>query len=333
MPSFLKKISSKINKPKRIIFPESNSKSIIQAAYQAYQSNICLPYFVDRDSGISDICRDLEIETEGWYTLLFPAEYVDELIETTIIKSLDLPEQALRFLLEEPLYFSAAYLRTDKVDAMIAGFDYTTGEVVSAGNMFLSKANEHSLVSSFFVMDIPKYSGSEDNLLVFSDCGVNVAPTSTELSKIAIDTVHSVETLLGWEPKVAFLSSSTQGSIDHENVDKIKEALQLFRKENPSIKVAGEMQADAALNQEIADKKFPEKSEVAGKANILIFPTLDSGNIAYKLVSQLANATAYGPILQGLAKPLFDLSRGSSVDEIVGVINISAVLANSGDYK
>ncbi len=332
MTQFLNQIKTQVRKPKRIIFPESTSEAVIEAAYKTYQDDICLPYFVGEEQKIAELCHRLGIG-EDWYVVLSPQKESPNLLKNKHIIDTGIPEEALSFLLEEPLYFATAYLRIGEVDAMVAGYDYMTGEVVSAGSMFLRKLDGDSLVSSFFVMDIPEYQGSENNLLIFADCGVNVDPTSKELSIIAKDTVDSAQRLLGWEPRVAFLSSSTMGSIEHERVDKVRKAYELFKKEKPELASFGEMQADAALDKRIAEKKITEKIDVLGNSNILIFPDLDSGNIAYKLTSQLANATAYGPILQGLDKPLFDLSRGSSVNEIIGVITIASRLADSEVVK
>ncbi len=207
-------------------------------------------------------------------------------------------------------------------DAMVAGIATSTEEVVTAGELIIGLQKGISTPSSFFLMDIPGYLGGEGSLLIFADGGTNPNPNPEQLADIAIATARSARELLGWEPKVAMLSFSTKGSAIHPDVDKVVEAVRMAKKREPGLCVDGELQADTAIVPEVAKRKINEASSVAGRANILIFPDLDAGNICYKLVQRLAKAAAYGPFLQGFAKPVSDLSRGSTIDDIVGATTI-----------
>lgn len=214
-------------------------------------------------------------------------------------------------LLDRPLYRAAAMLATGEVDAMLAGAMSPTARIIEAAMMTVGLKPGMSLPSSFFLMQWP------DRNLIFADCAVNPQPTASELADIAIATAASARQLTDEAPRVALLSFSTHGSGRHPDAEKIAEALRLVQARDPELLVDGELQADAALDPLIAARKLRRPSEVAGRANVLIFPDLDSGNISYKLVQQLGGAHAIGPILQGFAKPVSDLSRGASVEDIV----------------
>lgn len=212
---------------------------------------------------------------------------------------------------------------------MVAGLSHTTGEVIMAGQMLVGLKEGISTVSSMGILSIPGYQGPEGDLLAIADCAVCAAPGPEELADIAISTSDTVKALLRWEPRVALLSFSTKGSASHERVDVVLDALALVRERRPDIVIDGELQLDSAIVPEVAARKVKEESPVAGKANVLIFPNLESGNIGVKLVQRFANAVAYGPLLQGFAKPISDLSRGAPVEEIVGAITMVAASAQS----
>ena len=220
-------------------------------------------------------------------------------------------------------------VRVGDADAMVAGIAQATQHVIVASELIIGMQEGVSTPSSFFLMDIPGYAGEEGSLLIFADAAVNPDPTPEQLADIAIASARSARELLGCAPRVAMLSFSTKGSAIHPHVDRVVKAVELTREREPKLLIDGELQADAAIVPDVARRKVKEPSHVAGKANVLIFPDLDAGNIAYKLVQRLANAAAYGPVLQGFAKPVSDLSRGSSVEDIVGATTMAVLQAQA----
>lgn len=228
---------------------------------------------------------------------------------------------------EDAISRGATMLTSGEADVMVAGIDHPTKDVLRAGLKIVGLAPDVRYASSFFVIDVPQFQGGEQGLLLFADCGMNIQPNAEQLAAIAMTSANSAASL-GWEPRVAMLSYSTKGSAGGDSVELVTQALQLVKTGRPDILIDGELQLDAAIVPAIGQKKSPD-SPVAGMANILVFPDLDSGNIAYKLAEHLAGGHAYGPILQGFARPISDLSRGSSVDDVIGATLVTASMAQA----
>ena len=227
-------------------------------------------------------------------------------------------------LVKNPLYFGTLMVHLGLADGMVAGSQNTTLDTLRPALQIIKTKENSSLISSFFIMETNNLNLGEKGLLFFADCGLNVNPTAEDLSEIAIQTAESFKTLTKKIPLVAMLSYSTNGSAQGDFVDKVKTATNLVRQKNPDLIIEGEIQADAALVPRICDSKFPGNC-ISGQANILIFPDLNSGNIAYKLIERIANAKAYGPITQGIKKPINDLSRGCSFQDIVTTVAITSL--------
>ncbi len=233
------------------------------------------------------------------------------------------PAVAMR-LLRKPLYFAGMMVRAGDADALLAGAQHATSKVIEAGMLTVGLSAGIRVASSFFQMIVPNFNNTGERSFIYADCAVNIEPDAQTLADIAIASAHSCRSVLGEEPRVALLSFSTRGSASHASVETINAALALVRAREPQLAIDGELQADAALIERVAAKKIKDLSPVAGRANVLVFPDLNSGNIAYKLTQYMAGARAIGPVLQGFAKPVSDLSRGCSVDDIVAAAHLLA---------
>ncbi|MBN1115828.1 MAG: phosphate acetyltransferase [Bacteroidales bacterium] len=248
-------------------------------------------------------------------------EYAELMVE--LRKSKGLTKEDAKKLLRDPLYLATVMIKNGDADGEVAGADNATGDVLRPAFQYVKTLPGISVVSGAFLMFLKDKNFGEDGLMVFADCAVHPNPTAQELAEIAVSTAKTTKAIARIEPKVAMLSFSTKGSAKHEMVDKVRAATELAQKMAPELKIDGELQADAAIIDAIGKKKAPG-SEIAGNANVLVFPTLETGNIAYKLVERLAHAQAVGPILQGMAAPINDLSRGCSVSDIVNLVAITA---------
>jgi len=316
--------------PKRIAFPEANDEKILRAARQALDMGVAFPVLVGDRNIISGTASGIGVSLDGMDVIdNTDQEKLEHYIGEYLKKKTDLPGPALKRKSRDPMYLALILEEVGEVDGVVAGLNHTTGEVILAAQMIIGIKEGLSTISSVGIWSIPGFNGSEGEFLAHADCAVNPDPSSEELADIAISSADTVRALMGWEPRVAMLSFSTKGSMSHPRVDKVLHALDIARQRRPDLLIDGEFQLDSAISPEVAVKKVKEPSAVAGRANILIFPDLDSGNIGVKLVQQFARASACGPLLQGFRKPVSDLSRSAPIEDIVGVVSMVVICAQN----
>ena len=311
---------------KTIVLPESEDRRTYEAAAKILKEGIADIILVGSEEDVKKNGEGLDltgIKVVDPATSDRTAAYIDKLVELRSKKGMT-PEQAKEILLNQYLYYGVMMVKMGDADGMVSGACHSTADTLRPCLQILKTKPGTKLVSAFFLMEVPNCEFGENGTFVFADCGLNQDPTPEELAAIAASSAESFRSLVGAEPKVAFLSHSTKGSAKHALVDKVVEATKIAKEQNPDLTLDGEMQLDAAIVPSVGAAKAPD-SDVAGKANVLIFPNLDAGNIGYKLVQRLAKAEAYGPVTQGIAAPVNDLSRGCSADDIVGVVAITAV--------
>lgn len=316
---------AKSNK-KRIILPETMDERVLKAAEKIIIEDIANIILIGDNNQIIKSHPLLEkAEIINPLTSNLTNKYIDMLVELRKEKNITTNE-AKALLLEDYMYYACMLVLDKKADGIVSGACHSTKETLKPALQLIKKDNNSSIVSAFFLMMVPNSEYGEDGTFIFADSGLVQNPTSEELASIAAESAKSFEFLVEKEPLVAFLSHSTKGSAKHPDVDKVVKAVEIAKEGYNQYKMDGELQLDAAIVPEIAKIKSPD-SIVAGHANVLVFPDLDSGNIGYKLVQRLAKAESYGPLTQGMKYPVNDLSRGCSVDDIVGVVAITAVQA------
>ena len=315
--------------PKSVVFPEGNNIRILKAADLAIEAGIARPILLGKKEEVVAAGVNAGVNVDR-FTIVDPSSSpkLDEYITAYRIER-DYPAGATSRLLQRSIYFGAMMLKQGDADAMVSGIEHKTESVIVASELIIGLKEGFNTPSGFLLMDIPGYSGPEGSLLIFADPAVNPEPTSEQLADIAIASADSAVDYLGWVPRIAMLSFSTKGSATHPLVDKVIEAVEIVKSRAPRLIIDGELQADAAIVPEVSQQKIKGESILSGKANILIFPDIGSANIAYKLVQRLAGAKAYGPILQGFTKPVTDLSRGASVEDILGATTLLVKRAQS----
>lgn len=316
---------------KKIVLPEGNEERNIAAAQKINELGLAYPILVGNKSEIDSKAKELSVDLSG-IEIIDPDESanLDKYIEAfyELRKNKGMTMEKADKIVRDPLYFATMMVKLDDADGMVSGAVHTTGDLLRPGLQIIKTAPGVSVVSSFFIMQVPGSTYGDNGTLLFADCAVNPNPNEDELAAIAIATAETAKGLCNMDPKVAMLSFSTMGSASHEVVDKVRNATQKARELRPDLDIDGELQLDASIVEKVAAQKAPN-SKVAGKANVLVFPDLQAGNIGYKLVQRFANATAIGPVCQGFAKPINDLSRGCSSDDIVNVVALTAVQAQS----
>lgn len=316
---------------KRIVLPEGYEERTIKAADIAIAEGLAQIILIGDPVEIKSHSEKLGLKNIGKATVIDPRShtkksyYIDMMVEMRKHKGMT-KEEASR-LIEDPLYLGVLMIKNGDADGEVSGADHATGDVLRPAFHYIKTAPGISVVSGAFIMIVKNKAFGDNGVLIFADGGVHPDPTDKELAEIAVASGRTAKVIAGIEPRVALLSFSTKGSAKHEMVDKVISATKIAQQMAPDMMIDGELQGDAALVESIGLKKAPG-SKIAGKANVLIFPDLNCGNIAYKLVQRLADAEAIGPILQGIAAPINDLSRGCSVSDIVSMIAITATQAS-----
>ena len=311
---------------KTIVLPESEYRRTYEAAAQILKEDLANLIIIGSEEAVKKGSEGLDVSKA---TIVDPEKnektqaYVDKLVELRAKKGMT-PEKARETILNDYTYYGVMMVKMGDADGLVSGACHSTANTLRPCLQILKTKPGTKLVSAFFLMVVPDCEYGDDGVFVFGDCGLNQNPNPEELAAIAESSAESYRMLTGNEPRVAMLSHSSKGSAKHADVDKVVEATRIAKEANPDLALDGELQLDAAIVPSVGASKAPD-SKVAGKANVLIFPDLDAGNIGYKLVQRLAKAEAYGPMTQGIAAPVNDLSRGCSAEDIVGVVAITAV--------
>lgn len=323
--SFIENIKDRAKKDiKTIVLPESMDARVVEAALKIAKEKIANVILIGRREEINKLGYDISgITVIDPLNCGYTDELVEDLYEMRKHKGLTI-EEARNLLTCDYMYFACMLVKTKRADGVVSGACHSTANTLRPALQIIKTKENAKLVSAFFLMIVPNCQYGDNGTFIFADAGLEQNPTSEKLADIAAQSAESFKVLVQKKPMVAMLSHSTMGSAKHADVDKVVEAVNIAKEKYPQYMIDGELQLDAAIVPEVAISKAPN-SCVAGKANVLIFPDLDAGNIGYKLVQRLAKAEAFGPICQGIEAPINDLSRGCSVDDIVGVVAITAV--------
>lgn len=323
---FKQKISAK---SMSVVLPEGNDERIIQAARKLKDEDVARPIVLGKPEQVEAAIKKAGVTLDG-ITTINPgqSDKLDAYVEKYIEGRDDISAAVAKRMVIKPLFYGGMMAASGDANAVVGGAASATTTVIQAGVLTVGFAEGIRTISSCFLMVIPNFSGESDKRFIYADCAVNIDPTAEELADIALASAASAKRLLGQKPRVALLSFSTRASASCPSVDKVKKAVEIARSREPGLDIDGEFQADAAIVPRVAARKVKDASTVAGKANVLIFPDLNSGNIAYKLTQYMADAQAVGPFLQGFAKPIADLSRGATVDEIVTTTVLTLALGS-----
>ena len=315
---------------KKIVLPEGTEERTLKAADQVIEERIARIVLIGNPEEINNKAERLGLKNIAKAELLEPLQHDKKEAYTQLLLDIrskkGLKREEAEKLVENPLYLATLMIKAGDADGEVAGAENSTGDVLRPAFQIVKTLPGISVVSGAFIMILKDKEYGENGVMVFADCAVHPNPTAKELAEIAVATGKTTKAIAGFEPKIAMLSFSTKGSAKHEMVDKVVEATKLAKEMAPEFMIEGELQSDAAIVPAIGKQKAPG-SKIAGNANVLVFPTLETGNIAYKLVQRLAGAEAIGPVLQGMAAPINDLSRGCSVSDIVNLVAITATQA------
>jgi phosphate acetyltransferase len=316
---------------RRIVLPEGEEERTLIASEKINKEGLADLILIGSSDVINTKVAELNLDMTG-IEIIDPktSEKTDEYAEAfyELRKKKGITKEQAKETVLDPMYYGTMMVKIGDADGMVSGAVHTTGDLLRPGLQIIKTAPGTNVVSSFFLMQVPDCEYGTDGFLLFADCAVNPNPTAEQLASIAISTAESAKGLAKIEPRVAMLSFSSMGSAKHELVDKVKKATELAKEQRKDLMIDGELQLDAAIVSKVAAQKAPN-SEVAGKANVLVFPDLQAGNIGYKLVQRFAKAEAIGPICQGFAKPINDLSRGCSPEDIINVVAVTAVQAQN----
>ncbi len=309
-----------------VVLPEGRDERIIQAARILQDEDLAQPIVLGSPEQLESAIAKAGVDLAGIKTINPKKNSQLDFYAQEYSRRRDgIPAAVAKRIIVKPLFYAGMMVACGHADTAVGGVASATSILIQAGVLTVGLIPGIKTPSSYFIMVVPNFQEGEDKVFIYADCAVNINPTAEQLADIAMASAASARRLLGEEPRVALLSFSTKGSAFGPSVDKVKEALDIARAREPELAIDGEFQADSAIIPRVAAKKVKDKSAVAGRANVIIFPDLDSGNIAYKLTQYMADAQAIGPFLQGFAKPITDLSRGASVDDIISAVVLTLV--------